>query len=251
MEIDEHIAVLEGEGRRFVEAAVAAGFTAPVPTCPEWTVRDLTLHQGSVHRWAGKVVAEHVQSGGEVGIDEFIASAPGDDGLAEWFVEGHAALLDALRHGSPDDDFWRFMRNAPSSLAFWARRQAHETAIHRVDADLSGPDGSPRFDPAFAADGVDELLLGFGPRRKLSLSPARTVLFVADDADRQWLVTLGDGITAITEGIEPDAAEATVSGPADAIYRFAWNRLDASAPELTVSGDPSAVDTWRSVMTVV
>ncbi len=251
MEIDEHIGVLEVEGRRFVGAATSAGFTAPVPTCPDWTVRDLTVHQGSVHRWAAKVVADRLQSGADAPIGEFIASAPDDAELAEWFAEGHATLLDALRGGSPDDDFWRFMRNAPSSLAFWARRQAHETSIHRVDADLSGPDGSPVFEPGFAADGVDELLLGFAPRKKLAISPACTLLLVATDADRQWFTTLGDGVVARTEGIDPDAAEASVSGPADAIYRFVWNRLDESSPELAVLGDAAVLDTWRSVMAVI
>jgi len=251
MEIAEHIAVLDTEGQRFVDAAVGAGYTAPVPTCPDWTVRDLTVHQGAVHRWAAKVVRERVQSGANAPIGEYIASAPDDSGLTEWFVTGHAALLDALRNGSPDADFWRFMRNAPSSLAFWARRQSHETSIHRIDADLSGPNGSPAVDPVFAADGVDELLLGFGPRKKLSLTPARTLLLEATDTDRLWLVTLGDGVTAVSEGIDPDLAEASVTGTADAIYRFVWNRLDPTAAELTVAGDPSAIDTWRSVMAVI
>jgi uncharacterized protein (TIGR03083 family) len=251
MEIDEHIAALEIEGRRFVDAATGAGFTAPVPSCPDWTVRDLTVHQGSVHRWAAKVVSEKLQSGADAPIGAIMAAAPDDSGLAEWFVAGHAALLDALRNGSPDDDFWRFMRNAPSSLAFWARRQSHETSIHRVDADLARAGASPTFDPAFAADGVDELLLGFGPRKKLVMQPAITLLLEATDAERQWFTTLGDGVTAVTEGIDPDAAQASVSGPADAIYRFVWNRLDASGPELVVGGDPDVVETWRTAMAVV
>lgn len=33
-------------------------------------------------------------------------------------------------------DCWTFL-DAPSPLAFWARRQAHETAIHRADAQLA------------------------------------------------------------------------------------------------------------------
>ena len=54
---------------------------------------------------------------------------------------------------------------APSALAFWARRQAHETAIHRADAE-SASGVVPDYAPDFAADGIDELIMGFGQRRK-------------------------------------------------------------------------------------
>ena len=36
----------------FADAIVGADLTAPVPTCPEWTVRDLVTHVGSGHRWS-------------------------------------------------------------------------------------------------------------------------------------------------------------------------------------------------------
>ena len=42
------------EGRTDLTPAAAdeAGLEAPVPTCPGWTVNDLVLHMGEVHRWA-------------------------------------------------------------------------------------------------------------------------------------------------------------------------------------------------------
>ena len=49
---------------------------------------------------------------------------------------------------------------APSPLAMWARRQAHETSIHRCYAE-SATGATTGFDPTFAADGIDELLYGF------------------------------------------------------------------------------------------
>src|ERR1700734_3905792 len=47
----------------------------------------------------------------------------------------------------------------------WAARHAHETAIHRADAD-SASGVQPDYEPDFAADGIDELITGFAPRRK-------------------------------------------------------------------------------------
>src|SRR4029450_13488361 len=68
----------------------------------------------------------------------FFADPPGDDALVGWFRAGHATLVDALSAADPALDCWTFLP-APSPLGFWARRQAHETAIHRVDA--QGPAG--------------------------------------------------------------------------------------------------------------
>ena len=47
---------------------------------------------------------------------------------------GHAALVETLSTADPGLVCATFM-DAPSPLAFWARRQAHETAIHRADAE--------------------------------------------------------------------------------------------------------------------
>lgn len=51
-------------------------------------------------------------------------------------------------------------------LAFWIRRMAHETAVHRVDA-AQAVGERWRVDPELAADGVAEALelwLGWAPR---------------------------------------------------------------------------------------
>jgi len=33
-----------------------AGLAAPVPTCPDWTLRELAIHVGRAHRWAAEIV---------------------------------------------------------------------------------------------------------------------------------------------------------------------------------------------------
>ena len=69
------------------------------------------------------------------GIDRagILGRGPADAGLIAAYRDGHAALVAALRDADPDLECATFMP-APSPLAFWARRQAHETAIHRYDA---------------------------------------------------------------------------------------------------------------------
>ena len=119
---------------------------------------------GGVHRWATGYVADARTEVWEVGLDEVVGAWPDDAELADWLRHGCDALAAALAAAPPDLECWTFLP-APSPLAMWARRQAHETAIHRVDAELAAGTAVSPFTPAFAADGVDELLTCFVPRR--------------------------------------------------------------------------------------
>ena len=242
MEVDEHIEALRLEGERLAEAAGAASPDAPVPTCPDWVVRDLVHHTGAVQRWATGVVATPQTEVGNVGLDEVVGTWPPDAELVGWFRAGHADLTDALRAAPADLDCWTFLR-APSPLAHWARRQAHETAIHRVDAELAAGVALSPVDAVFAADGIDELLAGFAPRRSTRLrAEAPTTLRVqsTDTADA-WLLRIdGDGVSTTREGVDEDAssvgsAACTVSGRAADLYLALWNRVRRE--ELTVEGD--------------
>ncbi|NEA00319.1 maleylpyruvate isomerase family mycothiol-dependent enzyme, partial [Streptomyces sp. SID10116] len=189
MEISEHIQIVADEGRLLARAAAEAGTDAKVPTCPDWQVRDLLRHVGMVHRWAAAFLAERrtsYQLGGELpDLD--------GDALVEWFREGHAALVATLESAPPDVECWTFLP-APSPLAFWARRQANETTVHRVDAE-SARGGTPSpLDAAFAVDGIEELLFGFHARDKSRVRsvPPRALRVRATDGPT-WTVRLTDG----------------------------------------------------------
>src|SRR5919109_4979290 len=98
-------------------------------------MRDLIQHMGDVHRWAAAHVAQKRPE--PIGRGELAAVAgplPSDADLLVWFRRGHADLLRTLRTADPDTQCWSFMA-APSPVAFWARRQAHETGIHRADSE--------------------------------------------------------------------------------------------------------------------
>lgn len=119
----------------------------------------------------------------------------------------------------------------------WARRQAHETAIHRVDGESAlGASGTP-FEPSFGADGIDELLVCFVPRRKTGLTSLepQVLRVTAVDADGDWDVVVGpERVTTQPGGT--DRADATVRGEASDLYQALWNR-PVSAP-LDITGDP-------------
>ena len=139
----------------------------------------------------------------------------------------------ALEQADPELECWTFLR-ATSPLAMWARRQAHESAIHRVDAELAAGPSTSAFDPTFAADGVDELLTCFVVRSKTGLraDPRRTMRVVATDAPGDWMVHIGpDGV--VTQPGSP-GADVEVHGPAADLDLLLWNRGETrgfGAPE--------------------
>jgi uncharacterized protein (TIGR03083 family) len=259
VEAAEHIRALRRDGEIMAAAARQAGLTAAVPSCPGWQVRDLLRHTGYVHRWAASYVANQLTSEVEkVSEAEQLSWEPPDADLLSWFSAGHAALADVLTAAPADVACWTFLR-APSPLAFWARRQAHETAIHRVDAELARGRGVTEIDLAFAADGVDELITGFLDRnaRRGRASPnahSRRIRVHASDAGAAWQVGLTpDGQDVVEVSRRSDAAadqagddaDCTVTGPAAGLYLLLWNRADPATAGAAVSGDASLLRLWR------
>lgn len=241
METVEFIATLREEGGLLADFAERAGWDADVPTCPGWRIRDLVGHVGNTHRWAAGFVS------GITVPTRVSDSRPADDALGGWFRDGHRLLLAELTAAPPDRECWTFMA-APSPIAFWARRQAHETAVHRVDAEAAL--GHAAFRPIgtdFALDGIDELLRGFHshPRSKARAEVPRTLLIRATDdsaAGRGWLLRLSQDPPRVEDAGSADA-DCVISGPAEALYLALWNR--AGYEEMEVTGDDSLVGLWR------
>ncbi|MET9836073.1 maleylpyruvate isomerase family mycothiol-dependent enzyme [Streptomyces sp. NPDC006385] len=238
METADFVRTLTREGLLLAAAAEEAGADAKVPTCPGWQVRDLLRHTGMVHRWAAAFVAEghtsHHPSGGLPDLD-------GAELLA-WFREGHRHLVGTLTDAPADVQCWHFLP-APSPLAFWARRQAHETTVHRFDAEAAR-DGTPsEIDAGFAADGIDELLRAFHARPKSRVRSAepRVLRVRATDTDGAvWTVRLSQE-PPVTERSDAGPADCEIAGPASQLYLSLWNRL----PFPEVTGDASVAALWR------
>jgi uncharacterized protein (TIGR03083 family) len=256
VEISAHIDALDRDGALLADAAEAAGLQAGVPGCPGWRVRDLVRHQAYVHDWAARHVADRSPGLLDDGLTEsdILGRGPGDADLVAAYRDGHAALVAILRDADPDVECATFMP-APSPLAFWARRQAHETAVHRYDAQSAAPGEPPApaagFDPAFAADGVDELIMGFAARRRYRLRDGdgeRSLTVRARDAEARWHIRLADGGTTVSR--DDAAADCTLEGPAAGLYAFLWNRSDAARAGLAITGRPEILDVWRASVRV-
>lgn len=236
---DEHIAAITQHAERLDAGARTAGLGAQVPTCPGWSVRDVIGHVGGVHRWAASVVAD----GRSEPPDGDLEQPAGDGELLDWFREGHRHLVEVLEKADDTLECWSFLP-APFPRAFWARRQAHETAIHAADVASAGAERL-EFDPVFAVDGIDELLMGFFARRggRLLADPEITLALRATDANPEdaWTMRIGP------QGREVDRGDAhgdlLIEAPASDLYQLLWNRRGTDGLDLV--GDESVLATWQ------
>lgn len=243
VDLERHRKVVAESGARLREAAMEAGLGAGVPTCPRWRARDLVSHQGMVHRWA----AAHLRGEADHDPRSSTREAAAATDLFAWYSSGLEALLAAIEAAPDDLRAMVFLRDAPPPRWFWARRQAHETTIHSVDALAARLGRMPRaeevvLDPLVAADGIDELVCGFLPRGKgkLRFDSPTTIRVVADDTGHAWTMRVDDESNSVTVGEEGDA-DAVLSGSAAQVYLGLWNRGD----EITAEGRDGVLARWR------
>jgi uncharacterized protein (TIGR03083 family) len=244
MNVAEHIAALESAGRQLAAAAEAAGPNAAVPSCPGWVVRDLVRHQGGTHRWATGYVAGQRTELWEVDLDDVVGEWPTDGNLIDWFGDGLATLVQTFTDADPDLVCFAWLR-APSPLAMWTRWQAHQTTVHRVDAELAVGWPLTAVPVLLAADGLDELLSYVSRHRGwLRANPARRLRIRCSDHPSDWLVRIGPQrvVTrlAVAGGDEYwDEVDCLVTGTASDLYLALWNRRPTTS--LRVQGDASVL----------
>jgi uncharacterized protein (TIGR03083 family) len=222
---------LARESAVLADAAAAAGPDAPVPGCPGWTVTDLLRHAAGGDTWARLIV----ETGSREGVPtELPADAPTGDALVALYRDGADALVRTLTDADPGASVWTF---APSdrTAMFWIRRRAHESTVHRADAQAAAGAVGP-IDPTFASDGIDEYLTVFAPRFATGLADlGGSIHLHCTDVEGEWLVVPNpdggerDGIVVTREHAKGDVA---ARGRAEDLLLHLWGRRDASALEL-------------------
>lgn len=234
--------VVEDEGRALLEFARGGELGLAVPGCPGWALSDLVTHLASVYRWVGVVVGEGRRERPERVETE-------DPSPLHALETAHARLLEVLHAASPELDCWTIWP-APNALHYWVRRQAHETLVHRVDAQNAVTQailGSVEADPVIAADGVDEMVTGFAQRfhGRLRSSVPATISLHATDVDRRWWIRLGPGELESGRGEVGQVGEARteVKALSGELLLLLWNRRTWDG--LTVTGDDGALRAWQ------
>lgn len=243
LDADQHLARLRADVAR-IAAAVRAGRDRPVAACPGWTVADLAVHLGIVHRWAAEAVATHATER-PTGAKEKYGVAVDRPDLADWYEDAAATVLDVLASADREQTVWTF--GDDPTVRFWIRRQSNETLVHRWDAQsaVSGAEGVDPIDAEHAADAVDELVMSLLPPRTAAAVDGATHTFHLHrtDGPGEWFLTLdGAGLRSARVHEKGDVA---IRGGAADLLLFVWHRAAAG---LEVFGTDDPVDTWFSLL---
>lgn len=231
-------------------AAAALGMDVEVPSCPGWVVADLVTHTGEVHTQKADIV-EHGH------VDSWPARSKLPEGAdpLEWFRSQASRLVRVLTEADPTAPAKTWADE--QSVGFWIRRMAHETLVHRVDAELAHGYQSA-VDPDLASDGVAELfdvfITGYPDWGEFIASDG---VIRVETGGRSWTVQLGrfvgtkgdreyDMPTTVVENTATPAA--IVQGDPDRVLLWMWGRADIA--EVTVSGDLGLAHTLREVCSI-
>ena len=222
------------EGERFGMLAQEIDLEVPVPWVPDWRARDLVGHLGTVHRWATAIVQAGTTEPPPRGTQE----QPPSDDLLDWYAVGLTELVRTLRTTPPTSPAWHMSPAAEKVAASWARRQAHELAVHRMDLEAAAGVPHAPVPVELAEDGVDELLTIVVPRwaHTEPLTEAHSsVAVTATDTGRTWSVEVDRGRVTVTPEID-GTEDARLSGPATQLLLRLWGR----PADVTVEGDAAA-----------
>lgn len=231
MERAAYLGALAADGTAFAEACAAAGMDAEVPPCPGWTVADLVHHMNRVTGFWVAVVGERLTDPGRRVEPE----REPDDQLVDRFRVIHRQLVEVLTETPDDVPVWTWTDD--HSVGFVVRRIAHETAVHRWDAQSSAGAAQP-LDAPLASDGIDEFLEMF-----LKRTPEGEPLSVhlhCTDVPGEWTVRQGGGSFELTR--QHAKGDIALRGSASDLLLALWRRVPVD--RLDVVGDQAVAAGW-------
>ncbi|MFI5688059.1 maleylpyruvate isomerase family mycothiol-dependent enzyme [Streptomyces sp. NPDC051636] len=251
---DVYRQAIERETLRFAEVVKDADPAIAVPSCPDWTLADLTRHVGALQRWFCTLLTGLVQEPPrsrdvELGLPEQARE------YADWVAAGVPGVAAVLRATDPQAAMWAWGED--QHARFWARRMLFETLVHRVDAERAVGRESD-IDAVLAADGVDEFLVNlpyaglFAPAVKKLRGNGETIAFRCADSGggtgEEWRVRLEpDGFRLLERaGGDTSASDvrAAVQGQAADLLLLLYGRRSYQDTAFGISGEPAVLDHW-------
>ncbi len=225
MEHSEHLDVVVDQASALAVAARRSGPDVAVPATPEWTMAKLVKHTGTTHRWAQTAITTTEfpdPSGLDLGLPERESDFP------DWLEAGARAFRAALGAADPADACWSW--GADGHVRFWSRRMAHETVIHRWDAESVSGTQEP-IAAGVACDAVNERLenlpssANFNPAAGAALiGTGESIHLHATDADGEWLLRFtSEGLVWSAEHAKGDLA---IRGPVSDLALLLLGRRD-------------------------
>jgi Mycothiol maleylpyruvate isomerase N-terminal domain/MDMPI C-terminal domain len=254
MDDSEFLDCLSSDYARLRDAATAAEPTVPVPGCPGWTMADLVFHVAVTY--LHKVTIMQTGLWPEQWPPPDLAEEP----PLPLLTRAYGELVATFGEHAPTDHTPTWY-DPDETVAFWIRRMAQETVIHRIDAEQAAglPVTAVRDD--LAVDGVDEVLKRFLAYSSVTwpdeFSQMKSGHLAGEGS--QDAITVTAGLTAWT--VRPSPREVLVEDGAsgnsrvaiqaapDPMLRWLWGRAGDDAVEVT--GDQEWARYLRRMMAEV
>ncbi|MCX5389305.1 maleylpyruvate isomerase family mycothiol-dependent enzyme [Streptomyces sp. NBC_00094] len=244
-------AAVAEQTRRFVATVREADPATPVPTCPGWTLADLTRHLGTVHHWAEHLVRTGATT--RVHARDLPLDPPADPAAYPgWLAAGAETFVTTLSATDPDTPLWS---PGPEPRAgYYPRHLLFEAVVHLADAEIA-LDGTARpIDAGTAAEGIEHhlatlLYVPWTAERIAHLDRDGELLrLTARDTGAVWTLTLGGGGFTWRRGSAASTArtEPTVSvtGDSGELLLLLHRRYAADDPRFARTGDRALLDAW-------
>jgi uncharacterized protein (TIGR03083 family) len=247
---DRYLDSLTAQSGLLAEALAGADLELRVPTCPDWTLRQLVEHLGRAHRGVAGIVSRRVTT--KPDFDPLSVPVPADaDGLRAWLVDGAGELVEVIRSVGPETPVWTWTDD--HSAGFWARRMAHETAVHRADVELAlGREFN--VEPDLAADAISEWLSLLSLPQAIEYRPELAAL--RGDGQILHLHSTDPGLGEAGEWIVRRTqsgpvwehghrkGDVAVRGPVVNLLLVMMRRMSPSDASITVLGDAGVLEHW-------
>jgi uncharacterized protein (TIGR03083 family) len=244
--VDFRAALLD-QTRDFGELIRSADASTPVPTCPDWTLKQLFRHVGRGNRWAAQIIADR-RSERLDPRDVRDGKPPDDpDAAIDWLNNGAQLIIDGVDRIGAETRVWTFL--GPRPCGWWIRRRLHEATVHRADvATALGLDYD--LSPELAADAISEWIERVSVEARsqpLPLDVGRTLhLHATDDGlgpTGEWTLT-SDREDGITWSHDHGKGDVALRGPAKELLLAVVRRRTPAEAGIEIFGDTAVWDTW-------
>ena len=234
MDYEAHCDAVRSAAAALVDALRQGDMGATVPTCPDWTLRDLAAHVGEfTGLWT------HVLCEGTDRQKTPYGDIPADDAaVADWYDGLAASLLGELAATTAETAVWTWVPD-DQTARFVARRCANELAVHRFDAQTAVGRPEP-IDAPVAADAIDETFVMIPAWGNQPDGSGRSLHLHATDHPYECTITMTpDGLDI---GREHGPADLTLSAAASDLALLVFQRPPIGPVDH--QGDDLALDAW-------
>jgi uncharacterized protein (TIGR03083 family) len=254
MDESRYLECLSSDYTSLRDAAGASDMTEPVPCCPGWTMGDLVSHVAMVylHKATSMRTGQIPESWPPPGLDE--------EPLLPLLERAYAELMAEFSRRAPTDSTPTWYE-PDQTVAFWIRRMAQETVIHRIDAEQAAGLPVTYVPDDLAVDGVDEVLRRFLaydsvhwpdefsqlPGGHLAGEGNREAIVVAA-GQAAWTVRPSPREVIVEDGASDHPLVAIEAAPEE-MLRWLWGRTTDDA--VRVTGDQEWADYLRRMLAEV